>query len=50
MATIYSTTAHLESLLCQILEQPGSLYVAVGIAVFLCCMVAYEFDGMFERD
>jgi hypothetical protein len=49
MTTLHSIPVRLESLLSTLTEQPLGLYVAVGIVVFLCYMVAYEFDAMFSR-
>jgi hypothetical protein len=48
MDSIHTIPAHLESFVSTVSGQPIALYVAVSIAVFLCCMVASEFDTMFS--
>jgi hypothetical protein len=47
MIAFHCAVSHLESAVSSLLHQPSPLFVGAGLAVFMCCMVGYQFDNIF---
>ena len=49
MIAMQSAVSHLESAVSSIIHQPSPLFVGAGLAVFMCCMIGYQFDNIFRN-
>ena len=49
MIPIHCAVSHLESTVSSLFHQPSPLFVGAGLAVFMCCMLGYQFDNLFRH-